>query len=163
MSNITQMDPSQITRKLYDEKRNSTAVHIVDGLSINTESIEKAIKDAFKDVKIETQAPIANMLPSPVQFKEIPVIIKETELQYIDRPIVVYETKIVEIEKPIIVTEIKVVEIEKQIVVKEQQIIEIKVPEIIKQYETIPLWFKVSFGLSFLLSLITNVLLIIKK
>lgn len=145
MTKMTEMDTQQITRRLYDENRNASAVYLVDGISINTDSIEQSIKDAFKDIKIE--------------YRD--VIVKEQEIKVIEVPVIVYETKTIEIDKPIIVEQIRIVEIEKPVIIKETIMMEVKVPHIViqKEYKELPIWVAYAVGIALalqILNLIAN-------
>lgn len=153
---LTQRDTNQIIQHTHDEDLNANRVVLVNELNIDSDKIANSIGNAIG--KINFSAPQNNV---SIKSIEVPVIVKEYETIYIDRPVI--ETKLIEIEKPIYLEVLKIIEIEKPIVVKEQLIVEIKVPEIIKQYESIPLWMKLSFGLLLGISLLMNILMLIKK
>lgn len=153
---LTQRDTNQIIQHTHDEDHNANRVILVNGLNIDSEQIANSIGNAIGKLNFN-----ASQADTTVKTIEVPVIVKEYETIYIDRPVI--ETKIIEVEKPIYVETLKIIEIEKPIVVKEQLIVEIKVPEIIKQYESIPLWIKLSFILLLGTSLLTNIIMLIKK
>ena len=162
---LTQRDANQIIQHSHDEEHNANRVMLVNGLNIDAKEISSQIAMGLSDVigKINfSPTPFGSsaLLPS-IQTIEIPVIVKQYEM--IEKPIYISEVKIIEIEKPIIVETIRYIEIEKQIVVKEQLIVEIKVPEIIQQYEKIPLWVKISLIAFLGISLLTNLMLLIRK
>lgn len=162
---LTQRDANQIIQHTHDEEHNANRVFLVNGLNLDTKEISSTLGKTLQDVigKINfNPQPIGSPALAPsIQTIEVPVIVKQYEM--IEKPVYIHETKIVEIEKPVIVEVVKYIEIEKQILVKEQLIVEIKVPEIIREYEKIPFLAKLAvFG--FLgMSLLTNIILLIKK
>lgn len=167
MNNLTQRDTDQIFKHSHDEKLNANRVTIVDGIKIDTSNIEHAITSAFGNLKmLEIKAPafpsdFYTQKSKDIQVIEVPVIVKEYET--IEKPVYISEVRVIEVEKPIIIETVKYIEIEKQIVVKEQLIVEIKIPEIIRQYEKIPIWVKISLAAFLGTSLLTNIILLIRK
>lgn len=165
MNKITQLDSDQIVKYSFDEEHKANRVILVNGLSIDSDKISNSIANSLNESlkKVNFNSNAKSNHPVEIKTIEVPIIVKEYEVIQIEKPVVVFETKIVEIERPIIIEQPKIIEIEKQIVVKEQQIIEIKIPEIIRQYEPIPLWMKVSLVLFLGISILTNIILLIKK
>lgn len=173
---LTQLDPGQIVKHAFDESKQANRVTLVDGLHINTDKIESAIKDAFKDVKINLSTPTLQPVATQsvqIQKIEVPVIVKEIqplevpviikEYEKVEVPVIIEKIQVVEIEKPIVVETTKVIEIEKQIVVKEQQIVEVKVPYVVTKYTDFPVWIKYAVSFYIGASLLLNLIALFKK
>lgn len=145
------LDPYEMDDRTFDEKNDSWRVSVVDGITLNAESIN------LPEIKFPEQKTI-----------EIPVVVKQLEIQQINVPVIIKELQIVEVEKlvhqveyktievPVVIREVQVVEIEKPVIVKE---IEIKVVE--KTIPVIPNYFKVCMIIQTILYfglLLTNIL-----
>lgn len=111
---VSDLDPYQMDNRTFDDKKDAWRVSIVDGITLNAESITLP----------EMKFPELKTIEVPVIVKEtvvkeinVPVIVKELQIERIEVPIVVKETEFVYVDRPIIVTEIKVVEIEKPVTV----------------------------------------------
>lgn len=153
MNKLTMRDANQIIQHTHDEQLNANRVVLVgNSIDVDSDKIANSVGNAISKLNFNYPQ------QTPIQIVEVPIIVKEQEIVYVDR--VVVETKFIEIEKPIYLETQKIIEIEKQIVVKEQLIV--KVPEFITKFEPIPLWMKVSFALFLGLSLIINLISVIK-
>ena len=147
MSNIrklTSLDVDQCARYAFDEDNAAQRVILVGGenLTINAEvkdssqfktvEVPVIVKETqFRDIpQIIIQKEIERVeIPTIVketQYKDVPVIVKEVEFRNI--PQIIKEVEFKEIQVPVVIKEIEYREIEKPIVIKE-----IEYKEIIKE------------------------------
>jgi hypothetical protein len=110
------LDPYEMDDRSFDEKNDAWRVSVVDGITLNAQSI------TLPEIKFPEQKTI-----------EIPVIIKETEVHQVNVPVIVKEYE--RIEVPVIVKEIEYRTIEVPVVIREIQVIEVEKPVVIKEIE----------------------------
>lgn len=122
-SNVSLLDKEQIVVRMFDSENDAQRVVLVGS---DGQQIAESIKDSLKDLKIEfpkinNQSEVKTVyIPDPKIF-EVPVIIKEVQIQEIEKPIIITEIKVIEIEKPVVVPEVKIIEIEKHIIIKQSE------------------------------------------
>lgn len=146
---LTGLDGAQIPRYVYNEDTNSIRVEVVNG------------EDPFSITRN------INVVPSstPVieqKFTEVPVIVKEVQLERVEVPVIVREVQIERIEVPVITVqkEVQIVQIEKPIIVTEYK--EIQVPVIQVQKEIVYVD-KINYKFLYIMQGITLALIILSK
>lgn len=119
------LDEYQMNNRTFDDKKDAWRVSIVDGVTLNVDKI------TIPEFKLQEQKTI-----------EVPVIIKQPEIQQINTQVIIKEYE--KIEVPVIVKEIEYKIIEVPIIVPEIKIIEIEKTVIMKQteFKEIPLFVK---------------------
>jgi hypothetical protein len=110
-TNLTQLDPNQVTRAEHDSLYDAKRVILVGGekldISIDSNKIADAVKDALNfQGLIESNEPHFNVITVEKQ-----VFIPQIEYKIIEVPVIVKEIEYREIEKPVYITEYKTLEI----------------------------------------------------
>lgn len=124
---LTQLDNSQISKRIFDEENDAQRVVIVSGqvpdvkVDIDASDITNAILKGLEGFKpnsgeINRQAGVK----STIERIEVPVIIKEMTIERVEVPVIVKEIEYREIKIPVEV--VKIVEIEKPTIIKQQEI-----------------------------------------
>jgi hypothetical protein len=126
-TNFSQLDTNQIINRKFDESIDADRVVLVGGekleLSIDSDKIANAVKEALSDfkfmpenrptvdLKTQIQSIEKNVFIPQIEIKtiEIPVIVKEIEYKTIEIPVIT--ERIVTIEKPIVLKEIEIKEV----------------------------------------------------
>lgn len=141
MRKLSNLDPNQITTRMFDEESDAQRVVLVGDTRID--DITGAVKEALSNLTVNmASTPAISQAP---QIIYVPQIVKETEIVTVEKSIVTKEVEVVTIEKPIITTEIQVVTIEKPVIVTEIKIIEIEKQVIIKEMAAFPPYLKIAF------------------
>jgi hypothetical protein len=126
--NFSQLDTDQIIKRKFDEAIDADRVILVGGekleLSIDSNKIAEAVKEALSDfkfmpetrAKVELPAQIQSILVPQIEYKtlEVPVIIKQIEYKEIEKIVYIPQIEYKTIEVPIIVKEIEFKEIIKE-------------------------------------------------
>lgn len=130
-NNVSNLDISQMQRKMYDEASEAQRVTIVGAsdLSSLSDAIEKACDKLsnikFPELKEPFVAPIRSLgLEPEIRYVEVekPVIVEKHTIEYreIEKPVIVREVVVETVEVPFIVREVEYKEIEKIVLVEKQ-------------------------------------------
>ena len=113
-NNVSNLDSYMMQNRTFNPEKDSIRVEVVDGITLNAESIN------IPEMKFPEQKVI-----------EVPVIVKEAEVHQVNVPVIVKETQVIEVPK--IITEYKTIEV--PVIVHELKVVEIVKPVVIKETE----------------------------
>lgn len=132
-NNVSNLDISQMQRKMYDEASEAQRVTIVGASDLSSLSgaieaaCEKLSNIKFPELREPTVAPIMSLgLEPEIRYVdrtiEKPVIVEKHTVEYreIEKPVVVREVVVETVEVPFIVREVEYKEIEKIVLVEKQ-------------------------------------------
>lgn len=127
-SNLTQLDPNQISTLEHDDKNDAKRVILVGGenisISIDENKLVNAVKEGLQNIKIDNSQPAQqetriqiiekNVFIPQIEIKEIEKIVYIPQIEYKTIEIPVISERIVTVEKPVIIKETEFKEIVKE-------------------------------------------------
>jgi hypothetical protein len=131
-TNLSLLDTDQIIKKKFDETHDADRVMLVGGekleLTIDSDKIANAVKEALSDFKFMSETTPKLDIPTQIQSTEKIVFVPQIEYKTVEVPVYIEKIQYKTIEVPVIVEKIEYRTVEVPVIIKE-----IEFREVIKE------------------------------